>query len=133
MSRQGAYDLAVPGEGGKIFGKGYSGSGGPSGLGPGIGPTAGGGVSVVSIYALFNWFATTGRTVRANRIERGIMGRSDRLAFSIIIGGLAFIGGAWLMYRLFGYFYLLVFLTVAGMFVMFGLIGKYFQNYDKKD
>lgn len=39
-------DVAVPGEGGRLFGRGGSGNVGLGGLGVGVGPTVGGGISV---------------------------------------------------------------------------------------
>lgn len=58
---------------------------------------------------------------------------SDRRALTIIIGGLMLIGGAYLLFSIFGDSYLIAFVTLLGCLMLFGLIVKYFVKYDDSD
>ena len=60
------------------------------------------------------------------------MHRSDKLGFGIIIGGLLFIGGTYLLFHIFGDSYLVALLAIAGWFVTMAFIVKFFVNYNKK-
>jgi hypothetical protein len=66
-------------------------------------------------------------------LEVGILHRSDRLGFTIIIAGLALIGGTYLLFRLLGNSYLIAFLAFLGLIALMALIGKFFQDYHKED
>jgi hypothetical protein len=61
------------------------------------------------------------------------MHRSDKLGLGIIVGGVSLIGGAYLLFRLFGNSYLMAFFAVAGWFVLIAFIAKFFGSWNKDD
>lgn len=57
---------------------------------------------------------------------------SDKLGFGVIGGVALLIGGAYLLFRIFGDSYLITLAFVAGWFVLLAFTLKFFVNYNKK-
>ena len=63
--------------------------------------------------------------------KESFVDRSDRLGVGIIIGGALTIGGTYLLFRTFGDSGWIALIAFVGILLVFGLIGKYFADYDK--
>ena len=61
----------------------------------------------------------------------GLVHRSDKRGFGIIIGWGLIIGGTYLLFRLFGDSGWIALFGFVGILAIFGLIAKYFADYDK--
>jgi hypothetical protein len=58
---------------------------------------------------------------------------SDKLGFRIILFGGLLIGGTYLLFQLFGDSILIALLAFVGMLALFGMIAKFFTEYNNKD
>ncbi|MGH9930845.1 MAG: hypothetical protein ACREA9_16665 [Pyrinomonadaceae bacterium] len=54
---------------------------------------------------------------------------NDKLGFGIIGGILLMIGGTYLLFRIFGYSYLIVLLAIAAWLVLAGYAARYFRGF----